>query len=352
MLNHFFFLLYYDMMILGDYMKRHLLTILLCLVLTGVVVYKIDFIVNYISKYFNSTPNIVVEKKNQYAKNLDFEYVQITDDFVPYNIQDLLNIFYTILDSGYETFTFYCPNEYEDCVKDIIMISDKENSEILTTLGNYISPYNNFTYFNVSYDNLGEITVDIKHLYTPEEINKISNKIDAIWKEIVKPDMKQEDIIYAFHDYIINHSQYDLLYEPELKAYEKEVQEFYRINGEDTKLRPPEFDPTYDSNKAIGPLFQEKAICSGYTDTMAILLDKLGIKNFKVASESHVWNVVYINDEWLHIDLTWDDPVSKDQNGNVIDTLLHKFYLIDTKTLEEFKIDNHTYDKSIYLELK
>lgn len=333
-------------------MKKRIITILLCILITLLVVYKLDPIVNLIAGYFNSTPSIVVEKKNQYAKNLSFEYVEITNNFVPYNIQDLLNIFYTILDSGYETFTFYCPNEYQDCISDIQIISDPNNSEILTTLGNYISPYNNFTYFNVIYDNLGEITVEITHLYTDEEINQISNKIDSIWKEIVTEDMEKEDIIYAFHDYIINNARYDLLYEEELKAYEKTLAEFYQANGENTELDPPVFKPTYNSNKAIGPLFQGYAICSGYTDTMAIVLDKLGIKNFKVASKTHVWNVVYLNEKWLHLDLTWDDPVSKDDNGKIIDTLFHKFYLIDTPTLEEFQIENHTYDKSVYIELK
>lgn len=333
-------------------MKKLIFTIFICIAMTCSVIYNLDSIVNIAAKYFNPTPEVIVEKKNQYAKNLNVEYVQTTTDFVPYNIQDLLNIFYTILDSGYETFTFYCPNEYLDCIKDIEMISDKENSEILTTLGNYISPYNNFTYFNVSYDNLGEITVDIKHLYSKEEINQISNKIDSIWKELVKPDMKTEDIIYAFHDYIINNTTYDTLYENEYKAYRTKLLDFYQKNGFDTKLTPPEFKPTYNSNKATGALFQNKAICSGYTDTMAIVLDKLGVTNFKVASETHVWNVAYINNKWLHIDLTWDDPVSTDADGKIIHTILHKFYLIDTSTLEEFKIDNHTYDKSVYIELK
>ena len=164
--------------------------------------------------------------------------------------------------------------------------------------------------------------------------------------------MTQEDIIYAFHDYIINSTRYDENYETELANYEKTLKEFYELNGYNTTLEAPKFNPTYQSNKATGPLFQKFAICSGYTDTMAIVLDKLGIKNFKVASDTHVWNVVYLNNSWLHIDLTWDDPVSRNDKGEFIDTLFHKFYLIDTQTLEEFQIQNHTYDKSIYIELQ
>lgn len=308
-------------------MKKRIITLLLCLSITGLVVYKLDAIVSIIAEYFNSTPKVVLDNKNQYARNIDYEFVQITDDFVPYNYQDLLNIFYTVLDAGYETFTFYCPSEYLDCVTDIESISDPKNVDILTTIGNYVSPYNNFTSLRVKYDTAGEITIEITYLYNKEDVVNISNKIDSIWKEVVTTDMKNEDIIYAFHDYIINNTRYDEAYENELKTG----------------------TTTHQAAKANGPLFEGYAICSGYTDAMAIILDKLGVKNFKVASATHVWNSVYLNDKWVHLDLTWDDPVSED---HTINNLLHKFFLIDTKTLEEFDIKDHTFDKSIYQELK
>lgn len=312
-------------------MKRHLLTFILCILISLGVFYKLDDITNVIAKYFNTTPIVVVENKNAYAKNTNYEFIQITDNFVPYNYQDLINIFYTVLDSGYDTFTFYCPAEYIDCIDDVEKISDPENIEILTTIGNYVSPYNNFTSLKVKYDTAGEITIDITHLYNDEDILNLNNKIDQVWNEIVTADMTQEDIIYAFHDYIINNTRYDELYEKEIEA---------------TKPNPK---TTYPSNKANGPLFEGYAICSGYTDAMAIILDRLKINNFKIASNTHVWNALYINDNWVHLDLTWDDPVSAD---HTINNLLHKFYLIDTATLEEFDIEDHTFNKSIYLEFK
>ena len=136
--------------------------------------------------------------------------------------------------------------------------------------------------------------------------------------------MDNLDIIYAFHDYIINHTKYD--------------QEFDETRD----------DNKHDSARAYGLLFEGIAICSGYTDTMAILLNKLGIDNFKVASDNHVWNAFYYDNQWWHLDLTWDDPVTK----SGIDRLEHTFFKIDTPTLEGFEIDNHNYDKSVYIELK
>ena len=37
-------------------------------------------------------------------------------------------------------------------------------------------------------------------------------------------------------------------------------------------------------------------------DLMAIFLTKFGVKNFKVASDTHVWNAVNVNGEWLTCD--------------------------------------------------
>ncbi len=310
-------------------MKRYLLTFILCIVLTIGVIYKLDDLVTFLAKYFNNTPQVVLDSKNQFAKEDSYEFVQKTDSFIPYNYQELLNIFYTVLDAGYDTFTFYCPTEYQDCIKDVERISNPNNIDILTTIGNFVSPYNNFTTMSIQYDTAGEITLNINHLYSKEDINAISSKIDAIWKEIVKEDMENEDIIYAFHDYIIHHTRYDENYEKEMKEGKT---------------------PTHASSKANGPLFEGYAICSGYTDVMAIVLDKLGYKNFKVASNTHVWNAVLVNDEWKHIDLTWDDPVGSENHSN--NNLEHKFYLIDTDSLEAFDIKDHTFDKSIYLELK
>lgn len=310
-------------------MKRRILTLLVCAVITGFAIINLNTITNCMAKFFYSTPTIAKIEKNRFAKEVDYDFIQISDDFVPYNYQELLNIFYTVLDAGYESFTFYCPSEYEDCINDVQKISDPDNVELLTTIGNYVSPYNNFTSVEVVYDRAGEITINVTHLYSEQDILDITNEIDTIWKTIVTKDMETQDIIYAFHDYIIDKTKYDENYEKELKMG---------------------ITPTHQASKANGPLFEGYAICSGYTDAMAILLDRLNVKNFKVASDTHVWNVVNLDGEWKHIDLTWDDPLSQEDRN--INYLEHKFYLIDTSTLEKYDIKDHTFNKSIYLELK
>ena len=99
---------------------------------------------------------------------------------------------------------------------------------------------------------------------------------------------------------------------------------------------------------AYGPLINKLALCGGYTDTMALFLEKMGIPNYRIASENHIWNLVYINNEWKHLDLTWDDPVTS--NGTNI--LTHKFFLINSTTLNNLDKDQHIFEKDIYIEAK
>ena len=148
----------------------------------------------------------------------------------------------------------------------------------------------------------------------------IKNKkviIDLILSAISLVGIK---VVYLIHDYIINHTEYDKL------KYENKN------------------DDTYKSNTAYGVLIEGYGTCNGYADAMEIFLDKMNIINYKISNEEHIWNLVYLDGKWYHLDLTWDDPIS-DININR-DT----YFLINTKTLEKINDGTHTFDKNIYSE--
>ena len=106
--------------------------------------------------------------------------------------------------------------------------------------------------------------------------------------------------------------------------------------------------PKYNSHKANGPLLEGYALCSGYSDAMKLYLDELGIPNYKISNDKHIWNLVYIDNKWLHIDLTWDDPITND-GGSL---LLDNFFLITTDELLKLDVSNHGYNIDYYPELK
>lgn len=291
----------------------------LCLI--GLVYYYRNEIIYYVTNLLDSGHKIVLDTPNTYYKNVNYSYVKQSEDFIPYSKQDLINIYYSVLDRGYKDFTFYCPREYVNCITDIEKISNSEN-DTLSMLNYFVSPFNSERKITTSYNTTGEVNITVDKLYSEEDIKAVNNKIDEILKSIINDNMSLEDKILVVHDYIINNTRYDT----------------NALNN----------NSKYKSYISYGTLLEGYSTCNGYADAMALFLDRFNIPNIRVASSTHVWNAVFLNNKWLHLDLTWDDPITEGSNR---DTLLHKFYLIDTPTLEGFNIAEHEYDKTIFLEV-
>lgn len=303
-------------------LRKVIIPILLFIVLI-VVIIKMDSITNYIASFLEQTPKLVIPPGNEYTKKNEYLFLKPSEDFIPYSKQDLINVFYSIINNGYETFTFYCPDEYGNCIEDVKEISD--DNELLTHINNYTHPYNNFDSFKTIFEESGEVTIKITRLYNEEMKKTIEQKVNSIISEQISADMDEQTKILTIHDYIINNAKYDVVKNQTGKS-------------------------EYHSNIAYGPLIEGYAICGGYADAMAIFLTKLGFDNYKIASETHVWNAVLVNGKWLHLDLTWDDPVS--EQG--VDYLYHKYFLVNNEELlaADGTLNNHIFKKSVYLEFK
>ncbi len=308
----------------------------ICVITLALTIVFLNPIVNSLTSFFLITEPTTPEEVSEYFKDESYEYVQNVESFIPYSKQDLKNILYTTINSGWDQVTFYCPPEYDDCKIDMENVSS--DSGVLTHINNFVHPYNSFTNITMTVSESGEISFKIIYLYTDEQILKIEEEVDRLMVELLNDTMSDEEKIKILHDHIINNSKYDIL-----------------INKNE--------ESPYQSHLAYGPLFDKFATCNGYTDLMAIFLEKLDINNFKVAttpeeisyeSTGHVWNAVYINNEWKHLDLTWDDPV--DETGNK-DYLLDTYFLITSEELKladegEQNIEEHNFNSSIYYEMK
>ena len=299
-------------------MKKNLIELLvLCIVLLLTCIYQTS-IVNFIIENPILEKGVTIGNPNEYALSYSFQYVKNTDDFKVDSKQELLDIIYTGLNYGNDSFYFYC--HYDDCEEDVNQLVHTGN---LGNINNYVHPYNSFRKIYVSMNSLRKIELQIEKGYSKQMIESIHTKMQQIKSSIIKPNMTDREKIKAFHDYIIETTKYD-------SAYAQN-----NMNNIDSP-----------SHKAVGPLFYGLALCGGYTDVMAIFLDELGIPNYRISSEYHVWNFVKLENTWYHLDLTWDDPVTSDNS----DLLLDSFFLISTKTLESLDTSYHTFDKSIFKE--
>ena len=295
--------------------------ILLSLIL--LVYLKIDEITDFFTGFMFDEKTVEIKEKNEYAR--DFYYVKFQNDdkFIPVDKESILNIFYNIFNNGYDEFTFYCPSEYEDCIDDVKTIAN--DNVLLSKVNDYVHPFNSIKNLNTKVSSDGTVIVSVSKNYTSNEIDELNKRVSDILYELNIDDLSDNvEKIRSIHNYIIKNVEYD--------------EEMANNNTS-----------SYRSNTAYGALVQGYAICSGYADVMEIFLERFNIKSFKVASDLHVWNSVFIDNTWKQLDLTWDDPITN--TGQ--DYIYHKYFLVDAAMLPSLdtETNEHDYDPTVYLEI-
>ena len=297
--------------------KKLLKLILFSLILTAIYIYRVDIYNFYYDYLVPNEKKVSKLENNQYYREYNFNYVSNTTNFIPKNKQDILNIYYSIINSGMEHFTFYCPNDYQNCQTDVNDIANDQT--ILSNINNFVHPYNSFKSIQTQISSSGEINVNITKVYSEKMIYLTDYEIDKIINQEINSNMTNKEKIKKIHNYIINNTKYDQ-------------------NRSDNKIT------NYSSDNAYGVLTENYGVCGGYTDTMMLFLERFNLKSIRVSSENHIWNYVYLDEEWLHLDLTWDDPISSDNQDILDDT----YFLITNEELEMIKSEEHLFDESIY----
>lgn len=254
---------------------------------------------------------------NKYYREYNFNYVANTNKFIPENRQDILNIYYTIINSGMNEFTFYCDDDYLTCQDDVSDIANDQN--ILSNINNFVHPYNSFKSLSTEINTSGEIKIIIDRVYSDKMIYLIDYEIDKILEKEITKELNDKEKIRKIHDYIINHTKYDQ-------------------DRSDNKITK------YSSDNAFGVLTENYGVCGGYTDAMMLFLERFNLKSIRISSENHIWNYVNLNNQWYHLDLTWDDPISSDNKDILDDT----YFLITDKDLQNINSEEHNYNVDIY----
>ena len=297
--------------------KKFLKVTFLILLLLAIYNYRKDIYNFYYDYLIPSEDKISKLENNKYYREYNFNYVSNTNKFIPENKQDILNIYYTVINSGMNEFTFYCSNEYLTCQDDVSDIANDQN--ILSNINNFVHPYNSFKSIQTEISSSGEVNLEVSKVYDEKMIYLIDYEIEKIISKEITDKMNDKEKIKKIHNYIINNTKYDQ-------------------DRSDNKIT------NYSSDNAYGVLTENYGVCGGYTDTMMLFLERFDIKSIRISSENHIWNYVYLDDEWFHLDLTWDDPISNDNKDILDDT----YFLINSDTLKEFESEEHYFDESIY----
>lgn len=173
---------------------------------------------------------------------------------------------------------------------------------LVTSAGNMLYMPREYTY-NYNVETGLVLDVQINYSVSAEqavEMNiAVRDKADEILSGIT-PEMSQTDIVAYFHDTIITSCEYS---------------------------------ETDNSDNVYGCLVEGKAVCEGYSRAMQYLCGLADVRCIivtGVADEDHMWNMVEIDGQWYHIDLTWDDPR---YNPPIEDYVSHTYHNITTEQI-------------------
>lgn len=190
--------------------------------------------------------------------------------------------------------------------------------------------------FSRDTDNSGEydyremyLNNDTKDLKGRElEVFNAASRVYSIYMEDCTNDY---DKVVAAHDYIVENC-----------VYNKDAIDSDTLSDDD-------FEP-------YGVFIKGVAVCEGYAEAFKLLMDIAGIEcNIVIGTVGeeetlHAWNMVKLDGDWYHVDVTFDDPYPETAEIvylylNVTDDILSKDHSWDKSETPEANSDEYEYIK-------
>lgn len=148
--------------------------------------------------------------------------------------------------------------------------------------------------YNYTYDTYTDFIITFSPSTLYEELDMVAyeQKMAEILDACVLPGMSKVQIALSLHDYLAANTVYD---------------------------------ETLKKNTCYDLLIHGTSVCAGYAQAYQDLLLRAGIDCVYVVSDemNHGWNLVSIDGNWYHVDVTWDDPTP-----NIEGRITHNYFLV------------------------
>ena len=125
-----------------------------------------------------------------------------------------------------------------------------------------------------------------------------------------------------------------------MSEVEKEIQIIrYLVQNTQFENREGACGTAYDA------LVLGKAKCAGYADAFLHMAQACGLEAKYILSDTHAWNLVKLNGNWYHVDVTWEDPTVEGScssgdgscNGYGFGELRSKFINLTDEEIKNYK---------------
>ena len=130
-------------------------------------------------------------------------------------------------------------------------------------------------------------------------------------------------------------------YEVVLRVYENIIKlvDYDTIGLERQKKSSVPADKPDDLRSVYGVFVNKKAVCAGYAKAMQYLLNRCGIECLYVTSDTHAWNIVKLEGDYYHLDVTWGDGSDTKKEKNSTDAISYDCFCITTQ--EVLRLEEH-----------
>ena len=194
-------------------------------------------------------------------------------------------------------------NPYHPVIRYLDTVKGGEFSDVTKIL----IPVSSYQHFKNNENEMGFITVNIEHRYykdDKEPMNVLVNKkINKIVSDLIKPNMTDTEKIKVLHDYVAKNTNYDYA-NAKFNVFHYERDNY--LEHERIVAR-----------NSYGSLILGKGICIAYAEGLYRLLDKVGIEvrliGGDVDGEPHAWVAVKQNNQWFHLDPTFNSTGNTDK---------------------------------------
>ncbi len=108
----------------------------------------------------------------------------------------------------------------------------------------------------------------------------------------------------------------------------------------ETLIKNFDYDKDSIENQNILSVFIYKStVCQGYADAAWYLLEQLGIKSTIITgtanNESHAWNLVYLDDAYYYMDVTWGNSKYLDSNNDTSGRINYAYFAMTTEEISQ-----------------
>jgi hypothetical protein len=157
-----------------------------------------------------------------------------------------------------------------------------------------------------------------------KRMSAVNDETDRLLANIT-PDMGDFDVALRIYELLAEEMDYDSIALERQERWEAELRRLKQVETVPDDLR-----------SIYGALVQKKSVCAGYAVAYQYLLQKLGIECLYVRGNctsggAHAWNIVKLEGQYYHVDVTWGDGSNTDARKHRAEISYNYFGLTDAE---------------------